>query len=530
MLAIHDLTVRHPGGDYIFQQLQLSVSAHEKVALVGANGSGKSTLLKLITGEFHIDSGSITFADSGTTIYLVPQHFGQYDHLSVAALMGIQAKVDALRQILSGVGRLEDYHMLDEDWLIEDRAREALDSWDLTDVALQQPVSSLSGGQKTRVLLAATALHPVDLLLLDEPSNHLDQLGREKLYQLIENIHAAVLVVSHDRQLLQRINIIYELSPTGIKRYGGNYDFYSAQKEVELAAINARILDRQKTLTKVRTIARETMEQKQKMDVRGKRQKIKAGVPAIALNTLRNKAEQTGSKLKSVHTEKIAALQAELHQLQDKPSINTIRFDLHVPKQQGAKILFQLKRGQLFFTAKSVWTQPIDFELMRGERVAIQGRNGSGKSSLLRVIYGELAVESTLLKKSDFQSVYLDQEYSVIDNSLTVYEQMQYFNEAALAEHELKIRLNRFLFDHSSWDKPCRVLSGGEKMRLLLCGLMLRKLSPDVLLLDEPTNNLDLPNIELLTTVIADYTGTVVVVSHDLDFLAQIGIQRYVQL
>jgi ATPase subunit of ABC transporter with duplicated ATPase domains len=160
----------------------------------------------------------------------------------------------------------------------------------------------------------------------------------------------------------------------------------------------------------------------------------------------------------------------------------------------------------------------------------LKGANGSGKTTLIKIILGELNPQIGSVFRADNKSIYIDQDYSLIQNQLKVYDQAQYFNTSGLEEHEIKMRLNRFLFSREDWDKPCSALSGGEKMRLMLCCLTINKESPDLIILDEPTNNLDIQNIEILTKAINEYQGSLIVVSHDTYFLEQINIENFIVL
>ncbi|WP_421891101.1 ATP-binding cassette domain-containing protein [Marinoscillum sp.] len=169
-------------------------------------------------------------------------------------------------------------------------------------------------------------------------------------------------------------------------------------------------------------------------------------------------------------------------------------------------------------------------QLTSGERIALKGTNGSGKTTLIKLILGWLTLQTGTIRIAGSHSVYIDQDYSLIDNTLSVYEQAQQSNTSALLEHEIKIRLNRFLFTSEAWDKPCKALSGGERMRLMLCCLTIGSQSPDLIILDEPTNNLDIQNIEILTAAINMYQGTLIVVSHDQSFLSQINVERTIHL
>jgi len=172
----------------------------------------------------------------------------------------------------------------------------------------------------------------------------------------------------------------------------------------------------------------------------------------------------------------------------------------------------------------------LNFQITSGERIALKGNNGSGKTTLIKLILGNLEPTNGKMYRAANTAIFIDQDYSLLDNKLNVYEQVQQFNTFALEEHEVKIRLNRFLFTKENWDKPCFALSGGERMRLLLCCLTINSKSPELIILDEPTNNLDIQNVEILTAAINQYQGSLIVVSHDEIFLENINIERTIQL
>ena len=194
------------------------------------------------------------------------------------------------------------------------------------------------------------------------------------------------------------------------------------------------------------------------------------------------------------------------------------------------KNLVELKNVNLIINGKELWKLNVNFQLQYGDRVAIKGNNGSGKTSLIRLILGEMPSYSGELKKADFSFVYVDQTYSMVRSTNSIYDMAQSFNQSGLLEHEVKIRLNRFLFPKESWEKSCLVLSGGERMRLLLCCLNISSKAPDIIILDEPTNNIDIQNMEILTAAIRSYQGTLIVVSHDQYFLEEVGIQKNITL
>ncbi|MEI7489289.1 MAG: ATP-binding cassette domain-containing protein, partial [Chryseobacterium sp.] len=262
------------------------------------------------------------------------------------------------------------------------------------------------------------------------------------------------------------------------------------------------------------------LERKQKLDARGKGKQEKSGVARIMMNTLRNNAEKNSSKLKSIHAEKISDISGDLRDLRssvrnaDQMKVNFNDSELH-----SGKILISGEEINYTYDVENLWQENLNFEIRSGDRISIKGSNGSGKTTLIKLLLGDLQPTVGEIVKSDFQTIYIDQEYSLIDRDSTIYDFAQQFNDNALQESEVKTLLSRFLFGKETWDKIGDVLSGGERLRLLLCGLSISNKAPDMIILDEPTNNLDLQNVEILTNSIKDYHGTLLVISHDEIFL-----------
>jgi ATPase subunit of ABC transporter with duplicated ATPase domains len=547
MLILQGVTYAHPNGDVLFSNLSLSLNKNEKVALIGNNGAGKSTLLKIMDGTIRPLSGIVR---SVSNPYYVPQVVGQFNHLTVSEALHIDTKRKALNSILQGDVSEENLAALDNDWTIEERCREAFSYWNLN-VALDDNMSTLSGGQKSKVFLAGIHIHQPEIVLMDEPSNHLDAESRSILYKYITTTNHSLVVVSHDRTLLNLLDITYELNKHGVTLYGGNYDFYSEQKQIEREALQHELKSKEKALRKAKEIERETSERQQKLDARGKKKQEKAGLPTIMMKTLRNNAERSTAKIKDVHAEKLNDISSELSNLRKQiPAAIKMKFDLNNSSLHKGKVLVRAVNINFAFCIQEssvhpafalatagrpasqlpLWSQNLTFEIRSADRVAIHGSNGSGKTTLIKLILGELEPTIGTIEHAPFRSVYIDQDYSLINNSLTVFEQIRKYNHDALEEHELKIRLNRFLFDKDEWDKRCTSLSGGEKMRLMLCSLMVANQMPDVIVLDEPTNNLDLENVEILTNAINEYEGTLIVVSHDEKFLEEVGVETRLTL
>lgn len=528
MILLQNISYGFPGGNLLFNAVNLTVQSHTKAALAGSNGVGKSTLLKIIGQEIQPLEGNLTVKGS---LYYVPQMFGNFDDLTVAECLQIDKKLDALQKITNGEVHEEYFEILNDDWDIEERCLSALSYWKLENLELTQKLESLSGGQKTKVFLAGIQINQPDIILLDEPTNHLDLEGRKLLYSFIEKTDAEVVMVSHDRTLLNLADTIFELSNQGISAYGGNYDFYAEQKEIEQEALHHDIHAKERALKKAKEKERETIERKQKLDARGKQKQEKSGVARIMMNTMRNNAERNASKLKGIHAEKINDISGDLRNLRsslknaDQMKVNFNNSHLH-----SGKILINGEDVNFRYGNVNLWKDNISLEIRSGDRVSVKGSNGSGKTTLIKLLLGSLKPSEGKMTRSEFNTVYVDQEYSLIDQELSVYDFVQQFNDNRMQESEVKTLLSRFLFGKETWDKKCGILSGGERLRLLLCGLSVSSKAPDMIILDEPTNNLDLQNVEILTNSIRDYQGTLLVISHDVVFLEEIGIDREIVL
>jgi ATPase subunit of ABC transporter with duplicated ATPase domains len=524
MILLQNISFRFPGGNLLFNHTNLTIQSHTKSALVGNNGMGKSTLLKIIAGEIHPLSGNISLQGE---VFYVPQMFGNFNHFTIAECLKIDQKLHALEKITGGEVDEIYFETLNDDWDIEERCRHTLELWGLGDFELTRKLEGLSGGQKTKVFLAGIQINQPEIIILDEPTNHLDMEGRKLLYDLIDRTDATVVIVSHDRTLLNLVDTIFELSNQGIAVYGGNYDFYAEQKAVEEEALHNDIHAKERALKKAKEKERETLERKQKLDARGKGKQEKSGVARIMMNTLRNNAEKNSSKLQSVHTEKISGISHELRDLRssvrnsDQMKVNFNDSNLH-----SGKILITAENINFSYGEQKLWKENLSLEIRSGDRISIKGGNGSGKTTLIKLLLGKIEPSEGQINRSGFNSIYIDQEYSLIDNDSTLYDFVQTFNDSAMQESEVKTLLSRFLFGKDTWDKKCGMLSGGERLRLLLCGLSISNKAPDMIVLDEPTNNLDLQNVDILTHSIKDYHGTLLLISHDEVFLEEIGIDR----
>lgn len=532
-LSIQKISYIHPDKEVLFCDLNFAISKGQKLGLVGNNGCGKSTLLQIIAGQLPPSSGVIVRPND---LYYIPQLFGQFDSLTIAQALRIDSKQQALHAILSGNASMDDFTILDDDWNIEERSVAALDSWGLGQFALSHPMSLLSGGEKTGVFLAGMDIHNPSIILMDEPTNHLDASGRKRLYDWVEKCRSTLLIVSHDRTLLNLLPEICELEKHQITYYGGNYEFYKKQKAAMQLALQQRIEEKEKALRIARKVARETAERRDKQNIRGEKANMKKGVPRIVLNGLQSKSEKSTSKINNMHQEKTEKLMNERNRLRSSlaPTI-AIKTNFNGSSLHTGKTLVTAKEINFSYhydknTPHFLWQNSLSFQIKSGDRLCIEGTNGCGKTTLLKLVTGQLQPQTGILTRTDFTYVYLNQDYSIIDDQHSILEQASAYNSRNLPQHELKTILNRYLFPASEWNKSCRKLSGGEKMRLAFCCLMISNNTPDVFILDEPTNNLDIQSIDIIATTIREYTGTVIIISHDKYFIDEIGIDQYILL
>ena len=529
ILNLKDISYILPNRETLFSAVSLSIDKSEKASLIGDNGTGKSTLLRIVAGEVVAAGGEISCLSKP---YYVPQHSGQYDRLTVAGALGIENKISALAAITAGSTDEHHYATLDDDWDVEQRAVAALAEWGMGGFGLDCPMSRLSGGEKTRVFLAGTGLHKPELILMDEPSNHLDAGAREKLYAFIRESRATLLVVSHDRTLLNLLDRTYVLSSTGVASYGGNYDFYREMRDIESEAAHSEVHEGEKALRKARQTAREAAERKARRDSRGGAKMKKEGVPRIMLKTITDGAAASDKRLRDTHATKLNTISESLRESRGRlPQERDLRIKLGDSGLHSGKMLVESEGiGFAYGSGPALWNPPLSLRIASGGRIAIRGGNGSGKTTLVKLITGKLEPTAGIMRRAEFSSLYIDQEYSVIDPEATVAGFAAAHNRRNLPESAVKTELHRFLFPATTWDKPCYALSGGEKMRLIFCALVIGDSAPDMFILDEPTNNLDIASLEIVSSALRGYGGTLLVISHDARFLQDVGISSYIDL
>nr|WP_223151648.1 ABC-F family ATP-binding cassette domain-containing protein [Chitinophaga varians] len=517
----------HPDNAELFHDLNFILNDGEKAALVGINGAGKSTLLRIISGKTELTSGEIIHSEIP---WYVPQHLGEFDRWPVAQALEADKKLDALHAILGGDTDPRHFATLEDDWDIENKVRRVLEKWDLGNIDENRLLGSLSGGQKTKVFLSAMDMNSPNLILLDEPSNHLDIKTRMKLYSMILQSKSTMLIVSHDRTLLNLMNKTLELTEKGIEVFGGNFDFYQQKKMEKVSALRARLNEQSKALKAYEKKATDMTDQRAQQELKGRSAGLSNSIPRIIAGGLKNKAERSTARMLNAHEEKITTLLHSIAATKAKiQEYETLKIDIMAPALTPGTLLIDMAGINFKYSDSFLWNN-LSFQIKSGERVQIEGENGSGKTTLLKIITRELPPFEGSYNSAAFSHFYLDQNYSMIDPALTVYEQIQSHNKRGLDEDELTELLVHAQFNPAAFDKKCAGLSGGERMKLSLSCLLVSNQAPDLLILDEPTNNLDVQSLEVLTLAVKNFGGTLLVISHDDYFIREIGIDYSISL
>ncbi|MFF6773198.1 ABC-F family ATP-binding cassette domain-containing protein [Streptomyces sp. NPDC012637] len=515
------LSFSWPDGTAVLDDFRLAVGPG-RTGLVGLNGSGKSTLLKLIAGELTPSAGTVRIA--GEVGYL-PQNLVLNTGLRVDQALGIDATRTALHAIESGDTSEEHFTAVGDDWDVEERALAVLDQLGLGHIGLDRTVGEISGGESVLLRLAALLLARPEVLLLDEPTNNLDLHARRRLYEAVDAWSGVLVVVSHDRELLERVDQIADLREGEVTWYGGAWSDYRAAlaAEQEAAERMVRVAE-----ADVQRQKRELQEAHAKL-ARRRRYAQKSYenkvVPKIVANNRRAAAEVSSGKHRALHADRLAEARSRLD-----AAVEAVRDDDEIRIELPRTTVHPGREVLLLRDLEMPYGARVDgeFELRGPERVALLGRNGAGKTTLLRTIAGELApVAGEAAVRVPMR--FLPQRLDVLDDERSVVENVARFAPGATV-NEIRARLARFLFRGARADRPAGTLSGGERFRATLAALLLAEPAPRLLLLDEPTNNLDLASVRSLTSALDAYEGALVVVSHDVPFLESLGITRWLRL
>ena len=533
-VACTDLSFSWPDGSPVLDRLSVSFGPG-RTGLIGVNGAGKSTLLRLVAGELRPASGSVSVTGS---VGHLPQDITLDAAAPVAALLGIDAPLAALRAIEAGSANPADYEAIGDDWDIAERARETLDRLGLPGVGLDDPAGRLSGGEVVMTALAALLLRRPDVILLDEPTNNLDINARQRLYDAVREWRGVMVVVSHDRALLELVDHIADLSAGSVRMYGGNLSAYETMLRVEQEAAARAVSAAEADVRRQKRDVIDNQVKQARRDRQGR--KAAENMPPILANARKRSAQETAGKNRQLHAERLAAARERLATAEEAVRDDArIRVDLPgttVPAGRTVLTLGGLGNGGWHPYAHPAGEDdgipvppPLGELIVRGpERIALTGPNGAGKTTLLRMITGEFAAGGLAMRRP-VPAGYLPQRLDVLDGSLSVAQNARLTAPSAPV-NEVRAGLARFGFRGSRADQLAGSLSGGERFRAVLAALLLATPPPQLLLLDEPTNNLDMASARQLTEALSCYRGALIVVSHDLPFLGSIGITRWLRL
>ncbi|MGS2591451.1 ABC-F family ATP-binding cassette domain-containing protein [Streptomyces hebeiensis] len=520
-LTCTSLSFAWPDGTPVFDGFQLAVGPG-RTGIVGRNGCGKSTLLRLFAGELTPTGGKI--GRNGEIGHL-PQTVVLDTDLRVDQALGIAATRAALHAIEAGDASEHHFTAVGDDWDVEERARATLDQLGLGHLGLDRTVGEMSGGECVLLRLASLLLARPDVLLLDEPTNNLDLHARRRLYAAVASWSGVMVVVSHDRELLERVDQIADLRDGQVRWYGGNYSAYeeALAQEQEAAERMVRVAE-----ADVQRQKRELADAQVKLAKRkryGQKMQDSKREPKIVMGARKRAAQESAGKHRILHTERLAEARERLDEaVEAVRDDDEIRVELpHTVVHPGRSVL-TLRELRLRYGAEVKG----EFALHGPERVALVGRNGAGKTTLLRTVAGELGPESGEAT-AHVPLRFLPQRLDVLDDTLSVVENVARFAPAA-TNNMIRARLARFLFRGARADQPTGTLSGGERFRASLAALLLAEPAPKLLMLDEPTNNLDMASVRRLTAALEAYEGALIVASHDLPFLESIGVTRWLLL
>lgn len=483
-------------GEPLFSQLSFSIGT-ERCALVGPNGVGKSTLAQLLSGELTPTTGEILVSQA---VYYLRQTEVP-PSVSVAEYLAPLWEKASVRPELWGP-------------LIE-----GLD--------LEKSLLHLSGGEWMRLRIALAVVKDVGLLILDEPTNNLDAAARAKIVDFVKGYEGALLVISHDREVLRAVDKILEISSRGISVYGGNYDFYLHERDLERARHENLLEKSRQEKKRVERESHQKIVGQEKRQRRGKEWGDSGSLPRILVGGLKRQAQQTLGKIQTRESERVEKAQKDFTSLYEsgkkETSLGLVMPETHFPE---GKMVLEAEAFNIRYGENWLWSQDLSLSIRGPRRWALAGPNGAGKTSFVRALLGSLFPAQTRgrLQRGDLPWAYLDQNYDLLQPDESVLDNVM--ESSRYDRTETRNWLARFQFFEQQALQKVSSLSGGERLKAALAKILLADPVPQLLILDEPTNNLDLQSLEILEEALNLYQGALLVISHDEDFLKNIGIEE----
>ncbi|WDE00719.1 ATP-binding cassette domain-containing protein [Thalassomonas actiniarum] len=527
-IQINKLNYSLPCGKALIADVNLSLERNF-YSLLGDNGSGKSTLAKLLCGEISPGSGSIVCEQKLACLPQLTRTTDTACGQTVAQFLAIDKQLDALARISAGGSAVEDFELVNDNWLLAQQTQQQLKLAGL-DIALEQSCRQLSGGEFTRLQLLKLLAAKPDFLVLDEPSNHLDSAGKAWLTQVLSQFNGGILLISHDRELLMLARQTLTLHRGKISLYGGNYRDYCRQHQAEQQGVERRLKNKNARLKALKNRRQASAEKAQKRRQNGQKNRQSGSQAKVLLDFKKNKAQAgTSGRLKqnarqqSALSQEISAAKAGQEQ--------SLSFNIKLAQTQGQRqSLLTVENLKLPFTREKA----LSFTLAPGEKLHLCGANGSGKSTLLKLLCQQFTYPGELGAgiRMRARPVYFDQFFSQL-----ALEQKQIVNLLGalnyfcphLSRSQSRAILAAVGFRAELAEKKLAALSGGEMAKLSIA--IISQLSDsDLILLDEPDNHLDIRSKDLFARALADFNGSFILVSHDTLFARQAGITREMSL
>ncbi len=503
-----------------FSRLNFSLSA-QKYGLVGNNGCGKSTLLKLLAKQILPDSGEVFY---DFKLEYIPQNIDE--NLTLAEVFGVSNILDSLAKISEGSLVNEDFDLAENNWNLKAELEDEIYNDSNIRIDLNKTLRSISGGQLTQVLLAKVKLSNAEIILLDEPTNNLDIDTKHDFINWLANTNKCVVIVSHDRRLLNQMDSIIAIDNNKIDFYTGNYLSYKSQKSITRQSITRDIDRAEKQIKKIIKSIQSSKEKFEQKAAKGKNLRKTKSVDKITADIMKSRSDKTSSKNLTQATSLQNKARKLLMESKSKLYIHDEIF-IDLPNTYVRPNQSILNIINLEFAYDGAKTNIIiDFNLLitGAERIALIGRNGSGKSTLLKLINGHLGATKGQIRLS-VEHGYIDQSIAVLNHEVSLLENLIDVNPN-LSITEAYTILARYNFRNITAHTKVADLSGGEKVRAALAIMLNTQTVPQLLILDEPTNHLDVESIELLEQALNCYKGAILVVSHDFHFLKNINIDR----
>lgn len=521
LLTLDSISARTPEGRVLFDDFSLSVGL-ERIGLVGRNGSGKSTLLRIIAGHARAASGHVR---SIKRVSLLVQDIG-----AVGTVVEFIDKAEAfarLERLDRGEGSVEDAALAE--WGLPAQIEGMFARFGLDQVRLDRAVAGLSGGERMRLALIRALLDAPELLLLDEPTNNLDQAGRDAVATLIDEWNGGLIIASHDRVLLERMDRIVALSPVNITVFGGGWSSFAESRDAERLRIEAAVSAADRQLAQERREAQRQIERKAQRDRKGRVERSRGSQSKLLLDAQKDRSERTASRDSRVADRLIsdAIRQREMARA-ELEVVAPLTIELPPSRLPANQIVAALTDVSFGHDGRHLFG-PLSFAIEGPQRWAIDGSNGSGKTSLLRLLTGDLQPDAGIIRRGPGRTAMLDQHVSIIDPDLSLIENML-ASHPGMRPHDAHAALARYAFRNRDAEKLGRQLSGGERLRAGLAMVAGGTDPVQLLILDEPTNHLDIDSIETLEKALRSYDGALVVVSHDPAFLRAIAVDYHIGL